>query len=79
MTHTVSGPTAAQGLSHEAQENFHLGYRSSLDGVRGVAILLVLPWRNLAYLLLVLPVVSISYYLIERPWLRLKGRFQMVR
>jgi len=37
-----------------------------------------LPWQHLGYLLPVLPVVLASYYLIERPCLRLKSRFQKV-
>jgi peptidoglycan/LPS O-acetylase OafA/YrhL len=37
-----------------------------------------LPWQHLLYLLPVLMVSLASYYLIERPFLRLKGRFARV-
>jgi peptidoglycan/LPS O-acetylase OafA/YrhL len=37
------------------------------------------PWANLAYLVPVFSVAVVSYYLIERPCLRLKERFAMVR
>jgi len=37
-----------------------------------------LPWQHLMYLLPVLIVALASYYLIEKPFLRLKGRFARV-
>ena len=59
---------------------FHLGYRKSLDGLRGVSILLVLllHGQHLAYLVIVVPVVLLSYYFIEKPCLKLKHRFSDV-
>ena len=37
-----------------------------------------LPWTNMTYLIPVIPVALLSYYLIEKPCLRLKKRFQVV-
>jgi len=37
-----------------------------------------LPWQHMGYLILVIPVVLVSYYLIEKPCLTWKKRFQKV-
>jgi peptidoglycan/LPS O-acetylase OafA/YrhL len=83
IIHLVSGP---QSLMHLILENAVLVYLGQISYglyVWHFPILKAmqqhhLPWRHLMYLLPVLIAALASYYLIEKPFLQLKGRFARV-
>jgi len=83
IIHLVSGP---QSLMHLLLENSVLVYIGQISYglyVWHFPILIAmqqhqLPWQHLMYLLPVLIVALVSYYLVEKPFLQLKGRFARV-
>jgi peptidoglycan/LPS O-acetylase OafA/YrhL len=81
IIHLVSGSQSMMRLFLENAVLVYIGQISYGLYVWHFPILMAmqqhhLPYKNLIYLLPVFPVVLLSYYLIEKPCLRLKSRFQ---